>query len=748
MIVTAHVVSSSLTAINASRCGTGVITLGATSTVSGVFKWYAALSGGSALYTSTVGTTSSFTTPSISSTTPYFVTFTSTSPACSETTPRLQIVATVSTLATITVTPASSCSPGTVNLAASSGGVTGTFRWYANSTGGTALFTTTSATGSTFTTPFLNATTDYYVEFDNGSCITFPRTVVRASVVNDLTTTDNSRCGNGSVELYVNSLTTGVFNWYAAASGGSPLATSGSGITHTYTTPSISATTTYYVSVTTASPACTSARFPVVATIYPAAAAPTAISGSRCGTGTVTIAASSSTPGTIRWYSASSGGTLLQTDNTTTLSTLVTPSISSTGNYYAEFSNGGCTSGRTAVVATVNPGTAPAAPAASGAATCGPGSVALMATSTSSGVFRWWTASTGGTLIHTTVGANSSTYNTPLLSTTTNYYVEFDNGTCLSSSRAAVAATVNTVPAAPVAPNVERCGSGTVTLNATSSSSGIFRWYDAASGGMLLQTSAATTTDNYNTSAIATTTTYYVAFSNGTCTSARTPVNAIVNSVPPAPTGINASRCGTGSISLSATSSSVGTFRWYDTAVGGTLLSTSLSTSTSNFNTPSISSNANYYVEFDNGSCVSSRVAVAATILSLPTSPRGAEAARCGAGTVNLGATSAIAGTFRWYSAATGGTLLQTDVATMTSTFTTPSLSSTQTYHVEFDNGTCSSARVAVIATVHPNPVITSVTPGCTGISGNGTITIDAAISAGTLEYSLDGTSFQASNTF
>ncbi|MCB0379682.1 MAG: T9SS type A sorting domain-containing protein [Flavobacteriales bacterium] len=68
----------------------------------------------------------------------------------------------------------------------------------------------------------------------------------------------------------------------------------------------------------------------------------------RCGTGTVTLGATSSS-GTLSWYAASTGGSALGTGTS-----FVTPSISTTTTYYVEASNGGCTSSRTAVLATVN----------------------------------------------------------------------------------------------------------------------------------------------------------------------------------------------------------------------------------------------------------------------------------------------------------------------------------------------------------------------------------------------------------
>jgi len=69
---------------------------------------------------------------------------------------------------------------------------------------------------------------------------------------------------------------------------------------------------------------------------------------SRCGTGTVALGATAST-GTLSWFSAATGGTALGTGTTFT-----TPSISTNTTYYVEVTSNGCTSARTAVLATVN----------------------------------------------------------------------------------------------------------------------------------------------------------------------------------------------------------------------------------------------------------------------------------------------------------------------------------------------------------------------------------------------------------
>lgn len=74
------------------------------------------------------------------------------------------------------------------------------------------------------------------------------------------------------------------------------------------------------------------------------------VPSNRCGAGTVTLSATGSGTSTLNWYSAATGGTSLGSG-----STFTTPSITSTTTYYVAASSGGCSSTRTAVIATVNP---------------------------------------------------------------------------------------------------------------------------------------------------------------------------------------------------------------------------------------------------------------------------------------------------------------------------------------------------------------------------------------------------------
>ncbi|HNP33637.1 MAG TPA: PKD domain-containing protein, partial [Flavobacterium sp.] len=352
--------------------------------------------------------------------------------------------------------------------------------------------------------------------------------------------------------------------------------------------------------------------------------------GSRCGSGSVTIGATSG--GIIRWYAAASGGTLLGTGTTFT-----TPSISISTTYYAEAFNGCTASSRTAVIATVN--TIPTITGTTGSV-CDSGAVTISA-NPSAGTVSWYDASSGGSLLST-----GAIFTTPSISTTTTYYAETTSVQGCTSTRIPVVATVNTTPTITSTTPASRCDAGSVTLNATSSA-GSTIWYANASGGSPLAT-----TNNFVTPSITGTTTFYVEAATGNCTSPRTPVIATVNATPSITSTTPATRCDSGVVTLGATASS-GTLNWYSVSSGGTSLGTGTS-----FVTPSISSSQYFYVDVSTASCTSVRTAVLATVNLTPT-VTGGNNSRCDAGTVTLTA-SANAGTISWYANVSGGSALGT----------------------------------------------------------------------------------------
>ena len=146
------------------------------------------------------------------------------------------------TAGAITSSVTNVCFTGTATLTANgySTGVTGiSLQWY-NSAGAIS-----GATNSTYTTPTLSASETYFcrVTCANGGAYADTNSItigVDAPAVD--TTTPNTRCGTGTVVLGATGSAGSTLNWYAAATGGTSLGTGTS-----FTTPSISTTTTYYV---------------------------------------------------------------------------------------------------------------------------------------------------------------------------------------------------------------------------------------------------------------------------------------------------------------------------------------------------------------------------------------------------------------------------------------------------------------------------------------------------------------------
>ncbi len=322
-------------------------------------------------------------------------------------------------------------------------------------------------------------------------------------------TTGAPGCNPSSVTLSASGASNGQYRWYTVATGGTAIASQNNS---TYSTPSLTTTTIYYVAINNGT--CESNRTAVTATINNPPAAPGTSGGSSCGTGTVTLTASGAAAGQYRWYTVATAGTAITGQ---TNATYTTPSLSTTTNYYAAINNGTCQSTRTLAIATIT--TPPTAPITTGSSSCSASTLTLTATGGTNGQYRWYTVATNGTAI---ASQTNSTYATPSLATTTNYYVAINNGTC-ESARTPVTATINTPPNAPTTTGNFTCTIASVTLTAAGGTAGQYRWYTVATGGTAI---AGQTNSTYATPSIAATTTYYVAINNGTCESNRTAVTA------------------------------------------------------------------------------------------------------------------------------------------------------------------------------------------------------------------------------
>ncbi len=411
---------------------------------------------------------------------------------------------------------ASRCGNGVVNLSATSGTHSNTVRWYTSSSGGSHFRQNTSYS------PNLSSSKTYYVTSYNTStgCESYPRIAITATI-NPVPSTpsvsSNQRCGSGVVSLSASPGTNGnTVRWYTSSSGGSHFRQS------TTYSPSLSSTTTYYVTSYHTGTGCESSpRIAVTGTINNVPAPPAVTSAQRCGSGTVAL---NTTPGshgnTVRWYTASSGGTHFRQ------STSYSPSLSGTTTYYVSsyHTTTGCESAsRQAITATINP--VPAAPAVTEDTRCDAGIVNLSATpGANANTIRWYSAPTGGTYFR-----QNTTY-APNLSTTTSYYVSSYNSTtgCESSSRVELTATVHEQPDDPI-PDDTYFSFGSDQFNfevSGAESQETYQWYDANDNLLAGETAGTLSRVLYET------TSFKVEIIGTYCTSGRVTVTGHIVSPP------------------------------------------------------------------------------------------------------------------------------------------------------------------------------------------------------------------------
>ncbi|GGA78099.1 hypothetical protein GCM10008015_18470 [Flavobacterium palustre] len=149
----------------ATACENSSVTLKATASA-GTINWYDTATGGNLLATG-----NSFTTPSLSSTTSYYVQ----ADDCEST--RVRVIATIYKLPTLNITNTTIpiCESEKATLTATTD--VGTINWYVSSTDNIIL-----SSGNQFTTPALTQNTTYYAEAINNGCSTSIRTAVNIIV--------------------------------------------------------------------------------------------------------------------------------------------------------------------------------------------------------------------------------------------------------------------------------------------------------------------------------------------------------------------------------------------------------------------------------------------------------------------------------------------------------------------------------------------------------------------------------------
>jgi Concanavalin A-like lectin/glucanases superfamily/Ig-like domain CHU_C associated len=340
--------------------------------------------------------------------------------------------------------------------------------------------------------------------------------------------------------------------------------------------------------------------------------------GYNCGTGTVTLGATSAA-GTINWYDVPTGGTSLGTGNSFT-----TPSISTNTTYYVDATNGCTILPRTAVIATISSvSTANAAGPNTICQSASPTAMALTGATVGGGATTgaWSIISGGGTLSSTAQTATPATVTYMPASNftgTVTLRLTSNNGVGCAAATSDRTINVNMASTAIAGGTISVCQSAfptAITLTGATVGDGATTgaWSIISGGGTLSSTAQTATpaTVTYTPAAnFSGTVTLRLTSDFGVgCTAATADRTINVNASTSITSTTPASRTGAGTLVLGATAS-IGTINWYDSLTSGILLGTGTS-----FTTPFISATTTYYAEAVNGVCSSNpRTAVIATI--------------------------------------------------------------------------------------------------------------------------------------
>jgi hypothetical protein len=576
--------------------------------------------------------------------------------------------------------------------------------------------TTLGTSDTVIVTPGVNTS---YALTVTDNCGNTANATVAVTVNNPTVTaaTPGTRCGAGTVPLSATGSAGSSLTWYAAATGGVPLATGPS-----FTTPVINATTDYYVSASL--PGATQNLGAAGVNSFPNISTSASFTAGML----FDVTGSSATIRSVDIYPTAAIGTNFQ---------IVIRSGGAAGPVIATYQGTTTVSGTVAspVVQTVPVNFI--IPGGTGYAMTfynGTLNAPLSGTAVYPGALRNNPA-TGSTFPYTLPATISITNGS--VAGAWYFFYNWKVPALCESPRTAVKATVTTVPAFSVSPATTICNNAVRPLSVTSNlpDYDTYTWSPAA--GLYSDPAATTAYTGGNASVVYaknnTGGTYtYVATANnnsGTCQN----IDSVKLTILPAGISINnpaAPICisGNATLGLSPSSGYSGaSVQWFTSPDGSNFTAIGGANGTS-YATPALTATTYYQAlikDAAGNSCQQPAITVAVkTPQILTTVP----ATRCGTGSLALNATASAGAGLNWYDGP-GGTLLGSG-----SSFTTPVISTTTPFYVAADEGGCISTSVSVMASVSGNTTIITQPVAQTTCAGNNILFPVAASGAG-LQY-------------
>ncbi|AKD56084.1 Ig-like domain-containing protein [Spirosoma radiotolerans] len=631
-------------------------------------KWYSVSTGGTASSTAPTPPTST------AGTTNYYVSQTSAA-GCEG--PRATLAVTINPLPAkpTVVSSLSYCQNSSAPSLAGAVTSGSNLKWYTSLTGGSG--TTIAPTPQT---TVVNTTTYYVSQTDGNGCESARADItvtIKANPTAPTVTTPVTYCqGQPATPLSATPVNGATLNWFGP---------SGNALGSTAPTPPTTSPGTTFYSVSQTFGGCSSPAAPITVVVNAKPAAPTTKPVGVCQNTTPVSLATGVTSGTnLRWYTTASGGTA-----STVAPAPPTTTIGSTTYYVSQINSNGCESDRSVITYTVN--AYPAAPtvSASPLTYCQSSTaVPLTATPVASATLTYYTVASGGT-------AYASL--TPSTSSSNNYYVSQTLNGC-EGPRATINVVINALPARPAVTTPVAYCQFTVAapLSATASTNNTLSWYGTNATGGTASTvvpTPSTTTDGAFT--------YYVSQKDPFgCESERAPISVTVYPKPTAPVTTPASAC-LNSVPAPLTQSvtASGTLKWYTTSTGGTG-----STVAPTLSTTAVGATTYYVSQTNPSGCESDRSAITFTVNPLPAAPVPTPTSLLYCQNAPAQPLTATGQNLKWYSAASGGTLLGSSVTPSTS------LASSITYYVsQTDANGCESPRASVTVTTTSRPVAPTV---------------------------------------
>ncbi|MBS1506482.1 MAG: hypothetical protein JSS79_07550 [Bacteroidetes bacterium] len=483
---------------------------------------------------------------------------------------------------------------GSSNIYYTIGPPTGvTWYWQTSATGTSTTYSSSTYTVTSAGTYYIRAYSSCNSVWSSSSLATSAVTVTPLPSAPS-STTPASICPSNTAQISAVAGAGGSsLNWYTVSTGGTSVGTGPS-----YTTPSLTTTTTYYVATYNSTTLCESSpRTAVTVTVYALPSAPSGIQASTNTCGSKTLSYSGAPPSGTNWYwqgITNSNGT--DTSPTAAAATYI---ATASGPYYirAQTSTGCWSTASTMINVAVN--NYPATPNVplSNSNTCGPVTLSYNG-APASGIGWYWQGTNSSGQDNSSASATGSTY-TASTAGTTNYYIAAQNQTsgCWSTAPAAISVTVNAVPNTPdpIVASSNACGPKTLSYGGTPPAGTSWYWQGVLNpNGTDTSPTAAASTYSVSTNGA-----YFLrAKTNAGCwSSSSAAINITIGAFPSPPPsqGTVPGFCEWDMMSVTAVPTS-GTAKWYTSAntflyLGNTYSPTNLNFGSYTYNVTTVDGN-------------------------------------------------------------------------------------------------------------------------------------------------------------